>query len=74
MGGGGKGQVAAEAPKPMQTTTSIGNQLDAQANTFDEGAVDKEKSVDKKRMGTRGLQIPMTSTQTSTAANTGVQV
>jgi hypothetical protein len=77
--GGGKGTVKAETPKPITTTTSIGSALDAAATTFDEGAVDKEKSIDKKRMGTRGLQIPMTSTKSSTLtgtspASTGVQV
>ena len=75
--GGSKGKVAPQAVAPITTTSSIGNKLSAQGSTFNEGAVDKEKSVDKKKLGTRGLQIPMAATQSntkSTPATTGVQL
>ncbi len=75
-GGGGKsgGTQTLPAP-PIQTTTTIGSQLDAQATTFDEDE-SKLDSVDKAKLGTRGLQIPLNSptSTTKSAATTGVQV
>ena len=76
--GGGKGTVSAETPMPIQTTTTVGSQLDATPQTFEEGTTDKADSIDKKKLGTRGLQIPLTSTTSNTAPaespNTGLQV
>ena len=75
--GGGKGAPATpETPKPVSTTTSIGNQLEGQAETADSDTIDKESAVDKKKLGTRGLQIPLTAPSTATVApaTTGIQV
>jgi hypothetical protein len=78
-GGGGKSPtVEAVAPPPIQTTTDIGSQLDTQVATLDESK-EKIDSIDKKKLGTRGLQIPLQSTQSttntqSTPASTGLQV
>jgi hypothetical protein len=78
-GGGGKAPVIETvAPPPIQTKTDIGSQLDTQVATLDESDK-KMDSIDKKKLGTRGLQIPLESTQsntttTSTPASTGLQV
>lgn len=76
--GGGKsggGQVA--TPPPINTTTSVGSQLDAPAETFDEDT-EKLSKIEKKKMGTRGLQIPLTNTATTATApsayTTGVSI
>ncbi len=76
-GGGGKvGGGQTYTPPPINTTSSIGNQLDAQATTFEE-ETGKEKAVDKAKLGTRGLQIPLaaaTSTTNTSTPSGGVQV
>ena len=77
FGGGGKsGGGATDRAAPMITETGGTNELEASAKTAEgTDTIDTEKAVDKKRMGTRGLQIPMNSTQSAaTAATTGVQV
>ncbi len=73
-GGGGKsgGGETAIAP-PVQTRTSVGTQLDTKPAEFDETDVTSD-AVEKKKMGTRGLQIPLVSEGTTTAASTGIQV
>lgn len=68
-GGGKSGGGQIEVAKPMQTTTSVGSALDAPVQTFEE---DKKDSVDKKKMGTRGLQIPMVSPKTAASVGVGV--
>jgi len=62
-GGGGKGATPPAQAAPMQTTTSganIANLLGGQSERYDEKeALDKEAAVNTKKMGTRGLQIPL---------------
>ena len=74
-GGGGKsGGGQTYTPPPINTTSSVGNQLDAQATTFEEDT-GKEKAVDKAKLGTRGLQIPLAAATSTTATPSGgVQV
>ena len=71
-GGGGKGGTAPAQVAPMQTTTSganIANLLGGQSERYDEKeALDKEVAVNTKKMGTRGLQIPLDATSSATAA------
>jgi hypothetical protein len=73
-GGGKSGKVAAEAPKAFQSITGIGVESGAPKTMEDTST--KENTIATKRMGTRGLQIPLASTASTTAtpANTGVQV
>ena len=77
MGSGKTPTVEAIEPIPVNTTTNIGSQLDTQVETFDDTKI-KEDAVDKKKLGTRGLQIPLeaptSTTQTNTPANTGLQI
>ena len=71
--GGGKsggGQVA--TPPPVNTMTSIGNQLDAPVQTLEEE--DKTSMIDKKKLGTRGLQIPKTEARPVIGTVLGVQL
>ena len=67
-----------ETPASMTTSTSVGNKLDAVGKTYNPDEEEsKRKAVNKKRLGTRGLQIPMTapdSTTTSTPSTTGIQL
>jgi hypothetical protein len=74
-GGGGKsGGTQTAMPAPINTTTPIGGQLDAPTETLDTDTTGVD-DIDKKKMGTRGLQIPLASEKsTPTAATTGVQV
>ena len=75
--GGGKGNVAPEAAPAMQTTTNVGEMEDPVEKTFEGDSIDTEKAIDKKKMGTRGLQIPLAadkSTTSDTASTTGVQI
>ena len=75
-GGGGKsGGGATVAPPPLPVST-IGNTIDdvvQKTATEEDVTLD---SVDKKKLGTRGLQIPLASpaSTTNTAAGSGVQV
>ena len=69
--GGGKsggGQVA--TPQPISTITSVGVP-EAPADTFEEDAV---SALDKKKIGTRGLRIPMANTTYLTPSASGVQL
>ena len=67
-GGGKSGGGQTATPPPMITTTSIGSALDAAQPTFEEDK-DKTSMIDKKKLGTRGLQIPLANpTTTNTAA------
>ena len=67
-------------PVPMQqnTMSTIGNQLDAKPETLDESKR-KEEAVDTRKLGTRGLRIPLTSdkstpTSGNPAASLGIQI
>ena len=74
-GGGGKagGQQTAVA-SPMNTTTDIGD-IGKSSKQVEETSTITESAVDKKKLGTRGLQIPLASDKSApTAADTGVQV
>lgn len=78
MGGSKQAQVAPATPKPISTSTNVGSQLDIQIPTLDDSKI-KESAVDKKKLGTRGLQIPLeantsTTTTESTPASTGLQI
>ncbi len=75
----GGGQT--EAPPTMDTeTTLLGNSVDGGSGggTFnEEEEKEKRAKVNKAKLGTRGLRIPLASTQsttTNTAATTGVQI
>lgn len=75
--GGKSGKVAAEKPMDFITNTGVGTDMGT-AKTFDE-TTDKRGSIDKKKMGTRGLQIPLasdvsTTLDVPTASTTGVQI
>ena len=84
--GGGKGGgttvvEAAKAPKYNDkiSGSSVSNLLTKQGESFDErDAVEKEKGIKRKSLGTRGLQIPLTKGQTAptpkSAASTGIQI
>ena len=78
-GGGGKsggGQTMAPPPLPVNT---VGNTIDDVVTKTAEEEDAKVDAVDKKKLGTRGLQIPLaaessTTIPTTTAAGAGVQV
>ena len=65
------------APTKMETTTSVGGQL-SKSKEADTDATSGESAVNKKKLGTRGLQIPLTSSSSNTTASspssTGVQL
>ena len=76
--GGKSGKVKAETPMDIITNTGIGGQLSGTSKTFDD-TKSKEDSINKKKMGTRGLQIPLvadtsTTEVASSAPTTGVQI
>lgn len=76
-GGGGKsGQVAPQAPTAMNTKTAVGSQLDAPEELLEEDSEEEITAIEKKKMGTRGLQIPLADTQSTTvsAAGTGARI
>ena len=76
MGGGKSGGGQVEAPKPITTTTSVGNALSAAPQTFNEEDSLKDK-VSTKKLGTRGLRIPLTTDKTkadNSAASSGVLI
>ena len=74
--GGKSGEVEAETPMDLVTNTAIGAEVGA-SKTF-EDSTKKADTIDKKKLGTRGLQIPLaadTSTTTEvTPSTTGVQI
>jgi hypothetical protein len=74
-GGGGKsGGDQTAAVLPTNTVTDVGD-IGKSDKTVEEVSPISEDAVDVKKMGTRGLQIPLTSTHsTPTAATTGIQV
>ena len=77
MGGGKTGGDQVYTPQPISTTTPTGGQLETNPVTYEESEKDKTKTVDKAKMGTRGLQIPLESTSsntTPTAASTGITI
>lgn len=69
--GGGKSAPAPEVAAPIQTTTAVGNALGATPQTLDpEADIKKEKTVDKKKLGARGLQIPLAAESSTTKVTT----
>lgn len=75
--GGKSGKVAAEKPMDFITNTAVGVG-ETGSKTFEESD-SKREGIDKKKMGTRGLQIPLaadasTTDITSSAPTTGVQI
>ena len=77
MGGGKSGGTQTQAVPDVSTKTSVGNQLDAPTETLEENDVATD-AVDRKKLGTRGLRIPLASNKSSTitpsAASTGFQI
>ena len=71
-GGGKSGGNQVATPTPLNTMTSIGNQLDAPVQTLEEE--DKTSMIEKKKLGTRGLQIPKTEAKPVTGTVLGVQL
>jgi hypothetical protein len=73
-----KGGDQVETPQSMRTETSVGNKLDAVGSTYNpDEEENKRGAVNRKRLGTRGLQIPLTTTEsttTSTPSTTGIQL
>ncbi len=71
-----KSGPAPEAPKPIETTTNVGNLLDPVQQVFDEGKEDKKADMVKTaKQGTSGMQIKdKTTPLTATAATTGIQI
>ena len=68
--GGGK-----EPTGSSTTTATIGGQLGSPGKTFsEEEEANKLKGISKKRMGTRGLQIPLTADETTTDTAAGIQI
>lgn len=67
MGGGKSGGGATEVAKPITTTTSVGNALDATQEVFEE-ETDALDTIDKKKLGTRGLRIPLAAESSNTSA------
>lgn len=76
-GGGKSGGGATAAPTSMMTTTSIGDSLSGKTPTFEDTTA-SESGVDKKKMGTRGLRIPLAAEESTTkepsASTTGIQL
>ena len=73
MGGGKAGGGSTSSPMGSSSTTLVGD-IGKQAPTMEDTDTIQESAIDKKKMGTRGLQIPLASDKTATAATTGVQV
>ena len=77
MGGGKTGGQQTAAVPDMITTTGIGSQLDAPMETLEEEASTVD-AVDRKKLGTRGLRIPLASNKSNTitpsASTTGFSV
>ena len=80
MGGGGKSGGGATQQAPvMNTSTVLGDELEMGVQALEDDTAEQTDAVDIAKMGTRGLQIPLTSDNsttapTATAATTGVQV
>jgi len=72
MGSTPEGGDETATPPPTETETDTGNEVaGAGAKTFDETKT-LSKTVDKKKLGTRGLQIPLQTP--TTVAEGGVQI
>jgi hypothetical protein len=73
-GGGAKSMPSPETPQAMVTSTSVGDLLEAPPQTLKAVDTVKIDAIDRKKLGTRGLQIPLQSStsDTKTAANSGV--
>lgn len=75
--GGKSGTVAAERPVDFISNTGVG--LDATSSKTMEDTTAKDKTIEKKKLGTRGLQIPLVADTSNTeinntASGTGVQI
>ncbi len=73
-GGGKSGGGQTAAPSPIMTTTAVGSALEGPPVTFEES---DKKVIDKKKLGTRGLQIPLAADKTTTGttvASGGIQI
>jgi len=78
MGSGKSPTVAPVVPQPINTSTSVGSKLDTQVETFDDSKL-KDSAVNKSKLGTRGLQIPLASDTSTTPtsvspATTGLKI
>ncbi len=74
-GGGGKsGGGSTQMASPINTTTTLGNELEGPVEVLEDDTIDKENELSIKKKGTRGLQIPLATGNTTTPASTGVQV
>ena len=59
---------APEAPDAsMQTTSNVGTGAETKAKTF-EGETKRETAIDKKKRGTKSLQIPLQTPKATTSA------
>jgi len=72
--GGKSGQVAPEGVQAFSSKTGVGVEQGIPKTMEDTST--KEDMISKKKLGTRGLQIPLAATESTTAtpAETGVQV
>ena len=70
--GGGKGGSEPEVIRPIETSSEVGNLPEGSVETLsEEETKNKEEAVAKKRLGARGLRIPLKSNQsTTTTAST----
>lgn len=78
-GGGGKSGGGARAPSaPIQSTTVLGDELSVGVEALKGDDIAKTDELDIVKKGTRGLQIPLTkgntTTATATPAKAGVQI
>ena len=72
--GGGKSGPAPERAKPINTTTVVGDELAKKAKTNKNNTEKKEDAVQRKRKGTRGLQMSRKPKAKVTPASTGIQI
>ena len=75
--GGKDSTTTPEAPVDFVTNTLIGADTGGQAKTFEDNT-NKKDTIDKKKMGTRGLQITLAAESSTTTeashSTTGVQI
>ena len=77
MGGGKGGSSEPEVISPIQTISDVGGLPEGSIDTYTEDEdKKKEESVAKKRLGARGLRIPLKSTKstTNTPSQTGLNI
>lgn len=76
--GGKDSSTAPEAPVDFVTNTLVGSDMGGNVKTFDDESKKKEDTINKKKMGTRGLQIPLAAEASTTTeaspSETGVQI